>query len=405
MDSNVISCRKNIAAILMTGLAVLSAGAADIDNVVAKLLDNDTQLELARRQNAAASSELGTANLLDDPEVEFEFLSGKNDDRKYNLSVSQSFDWPGVYGARKRQIELERTGLQLGNELQVNEQRHALRTQLIDIIAANLVIKELSAAEDGCNRLLENLEKEYKNGNVTILELNKMRVEVADFKLQLSEAYGNKEDLTSQLLSTVSSSASYADSDFDNLSSFPLVELMPMAHYVEEANNMAPSLRMAHNEALAAKARRDVANKNTLPGFSAGYRLSHEDGTLYNGFTFGVSLPFWRASAERKAAAAGEVSAMFGESVEKIRIEKSIEAAYKRALNLKSTLSAYGEALTVSDNAALLERAYNSGAITLTELVLDINYFVQANVKYIELQRQYYNVLAELSRYSDTLGR
>ena len=168
---------------------------------------------------------------------------------------------------------------------------------------------------------------------------------------------------------------------------------------------MAPSLRMAHNEALAAKARRDVANKNTLPGFSAGYRLSHEDGTLYNGFTFGVSLPFWRASAERKAAAAGEVSAMFGESVEKIRIEKSIEAAYKRALNLKSTLSAYGEALTVSDNAALLERAYNSGAITLTELVLDINYFVQANVKYIELQRQYYNVLAELSRYSDTLGR
>lgn len=394
---------KKIAIAFTFGIAGVSAYPTDIDSIVAKLLGNNVQLELSRRQSDAAVSELKTGNLLADPEVEFEFLAGKNSERKYNLSVSQSFDWPGVYSARRHQIDLEQQGLALGNDVEANEQRMALRALLIDITAANLVIDQLSTAEEGCNRLLETLEAEYKRGNVTILELNKMRIEVANFKLQLAEARNNRENLTAELLAYTTDGEA-ADRLTDGLSAFPLMELKPLAQYIELAEASAPSLLKARNEALAAKARRNVAVKNNLPGFSAGYRLSHEDGILFNGFTVGVNLPLWRASVERKAAAAGEVAASFGENVEKIRIEKNIESAYKRALNLKNTISTYGEALTASDNAGLLERAYSSGAITLTELVLDINYFVQANVQYIELQRQYYNVLAELSRYCDNLS-
>lgn len=399
---------------LSVGVLAICSYATDLDSVVAKLLDNNVQTELLRRQSDAASAGLGATNLLADPEVEFEFLAGKNSERKYNLSVSQSFDWPGVYSARHRQIELERQGLSLSNAAAVNEQRMALRSLLIDIVAANLVIEQLTAAEEGCNRLLETLEREYKNGNITVLELNKMRVEVADFKLQLAEARDNKDNLISQLVAYTTTPVSPAGGSIDDISAeaitagltaFPLMELRPLASYLEEADSSAPSLLMARNETLVAKARGNVAAKNSLPGFSAGYRLSHEDGILFNGFTVGVSLPLWRASVERKSAAANVVAASFGENVEKIRIEKNIEAAYKRALNLKATLAAYGEALASSDNAGLLERAYSAGTITLTELVLDINYFVQANVRYIELRRQYYNVLAELARYSDTLTR
>ena len=394
---------KSIALAFTFGIAGVSAYPTDIDSIVAKLLGNNVQLELSRRQSDAAVSELKTGNLLADPEVEFEFLAGKNSERKYNLSVSQSFDWPGVYSARRHQIELEQQGLALGNEVEANEQRMALRALLIDITAANLVIDQLSTAEEGCNQLLETLEAEYKRGNVTVFELNKMRIEVADFKLQLAEARNNRENLTAELLAYTTDDEA-AGRLTDGLSAFPLMELKPLAQYIELAEASAPSLLKARNEALAAKARRNVAVKNSLPGFSAGYRLSHEDGILFNGFTVGVNLPLWRASVERKAASAGEVAASFGENVEKIRIEKNIESAYKRARNLKNTISTYGEALTASDNAGLLERAYSSGAITLTELVLDINYFVQANVRYIELQRQYYNVLAELSRYCDNLS-
>lgn len=390
------------AALALAGWAGSSASASDFDNIVSSLLAGDRQLELSRAQAAAESDALKASNALADPEAEFEFLDGSGD-RKYNLSVSQSFDWPGVYGARNRQTGLEQAGLQLANAVETDEQRLKLRILLIDIIAANRTIDQMSSAVEGCNKLLATLEAEYSRGNVSILEVNKVRVELADFKLQLSDALTNKEALTGELLAATGA-AGELRSQCDVIDRFPLVELKSLDYYVSEAKTKSPAMLLAKNSTLVAKARQDVASKSTLPGFSAGYRLSHEDGTLFNGFTFGVSLPVWRTSKERKAAASASVSAMLGEEVEEIKLVNGIEAAYGKACRLKEALSQYGSALTASDNTGLLERAYNSGAITLTELVLDVNYFVEANVRYIELQRQYYNALAELSRYDDNLG-
>ncbi len=112
-------------------------------------------------------------------------------------------------------------------------------------------------------------------------------------------------------------------------------------------------------------------------------------------------MPLWRASKERRVAASEEVAAIFGERVEEIKIEKRVDASYRKATDLKDAIAEYGKALAASDNAGLLRRAYDAGAITLTEFVFDMNYFVDANVQYIELQRQYYKMLVELSRYDD----
>lgn len=404
MKRNRKSYIKNVAAISLVGLAGIYANANDFDGIVESLLAHDRQLELSARNADAESAALVASNVPDDPEAEFEYLRSGSGEQKFNLSVSQSFDWPGVYVARSRQIALERNGLQLKNEAERNAQRMKLRAHLIDIIAANRVIAQMSEAVEGCNRLLDTLEADYKRGDVSILEVNKMRIELADFKLKLSEATTSKEVLMGELMSTADNADGITE-QCNALDNFPLIGLGSLEQYIEKAKDAAPSLREAKNTTLVAKARKDVASRSTLPGFSAGYRLSHEDGELFNGFTVGVSVPVWRAAKERRAAASEEISAMFGEKTEEIKLEKSIEATYRRAVSLKETIAQYGNALTASDNAGLLRRAYDSGAITLTELVLDINYFVEAGVQYTELQRQYYNALVELSRYDDNVGQ
>lgn len=385
------------------GIAGMAAFANDFDDIVTVLLDGDKQLELSQRQADAAVASLKASNVLSDPEAEVEYLRSGSGEEKYNLTVSQSFDWPGVYGARSRQTELEQSGLRFGIEAERNERRLKLRTLLIDIIAANRTIAEMTSAVEGCNKLLATLEADYQRGNVTILEVNRMRIVLADFKLKLNDAKTNKEALTAELMTTADVTDALAER-CDMLEQFPLVELGERETYISDAKANDPTLHGAKNNVLVASARRDVAKKSTLPGFSAGYRLSQEGGVLFNGFTVGVSVPLWRASKERNAAASEEVSAMFGEKVEEIKIEKRVDAAYRKALNLKETISEYGKALTASDNAGLLKRAYESGVMTLTELVLEINYFVEANMQYIELQRQYYNALAELSRYEEGIG-
>lgn len=393
-----------MAVLLAAGFAIMKAEAAGFDDIVASLMKRDSQLELSRLQAEASGDALRVSNVLSDPEAEVEYLRSKNGEQKFNLSVSQSFDWPGVYGARRRQIALEQSGVMLNTEAERIEQRTKYRAALVDIIAANLTIVQMETAVEGCDKLLATLEAEYSRGNVSILDVNKMRIELAGFKLKLAEAKTVREELTGELLSTATGDVSAIAEQCDSLGRFPLVALGGMEQYLAVARANDPLLQIAKNQALVAKARRDVAVKGTLPGFSAGYRLSHEGGELFNGFAVGVSVPLWRASKERKAAASEEVSAAFGEKAEEIRLEKRIESVYKKANGLKETISEYGKALTASDNAGLLKRAYESGAITLTELVLDINYFVEAGVQYVELQRQYYNALVELLRYEESVG-
>lgn len=393
-----------VAVLLAAGFAIMKAEAAGFDDIVASLMKRDSQLELSRLQAEASGDALRVSNVLSDPEAEVEYLRSKNGEQKFNLSVSQSFDWPGVYGARRRQIALEQSGVMLNTEAERIEQRTKYRAALVDIIAANLTIGQMETAVEGCDKLLATLEAEYSRGNVSILDVNKMRIELAGFKLKLAEAKTVREELTGELLSTATGDVSAIAEQCDSLGRFPLVALGGVEQYLAVAKANDPLLQIAKNQALVAKARRDVAVKGTLPGFSAGYRLSHEGGELFNGFAVGVSVPLWRASKERKAAASEEVSAAFGEKAEEIRLEKRIESVYKKANGLKETISEYGKALTASDNAGLLKRAYESGAITLTELVLDINYFVEAGVQYVELQRQYYNAMVELLRYEESVG-
>lgn len=395
--------KRNIFAIALMGFARLSVGASDFDAIVASLLGNDRQLELSQRQMEASVAALNATNVLEDPEIGYEFKDNGAGVRAHELTVSQSFEWLGVYSARNKQIELERAGLQYENEAERNEQRLKLRTLLVDIIAANQTIDRLATAVEGCDKLLATLEADYQRGDVSILDVNKMRIELADFKLKMQEAQSNKEALMAELQSTVvDAEALAATSELPE--HFPLIEMKTMEQYVGDAKAADPTLLGAKNNALVAKARRSVASRSTLPGFSVGYLYSLEDGDSFNGFTLGVNVPLWRASKERKAAAAEETATMFGERVEEIKLEKKIEATYNYALNLKETLSQYGKALVVSDNIGLLQRAYEAGTITLTEFVLDVNFFVEADVQYIELQRQYYNALVELTRYEKNIG-
>ena len=390
---------RKIAIILLVSLTPLSALATDFDDLVASLLRHDYQLELSNHQMEASIAALNATNVLEDPEIEYEFKDNGAGERGHELVVSQSFEWFGVYGARKKQIAVERAGLQYINEAERNEQRLKLRTLLVDIIAANQTIDRFQSAVEGCDKLLSTLEANYQRGDVSILDVNKMRIELASYKLKLQEAQRGKDTLIAELMSTVSE---IEISTFP--SQFPLVELKPMAEYLEVARSNDPTLLGAKNNTLVSKARKNVASKSALPGFRIGYLYENEAGDSFNGFTFGMSLPIWRASKERKAAAAEETSAMFSERVEEIKLEKRIEAIYAQAMNLRETMSQYGKALVVSDNMGLLRRAYESGTIPLTNFVLDVNFFVDADIQYIELQRQYYNVLVELMRYEENIG-
>ena len=84
----------------MLSLSGLSVCASDFDKVLDTVVSNNLALKYTDSENEAAIASMKAENTLDAPEIGFESLWGaKGIGDKRNFSVSQGFDWPGVYAA------------------------------------------------------------------------------------------------------------------------------------------------------------------------------------------------------------------------------------------------------------------------------------------------------------------
>lgn len=381
-------------------MAFAGANASDYDIIIEKILAGNPGYKVAVAEADAEFSASRAGNALDDPEVEFEFLAGKNVKNKYNFTVSQGFDWPGVYASRSKVLNLEKERLRLAGDAALSETALRADRLLVDITASNLAVSLLEKAVGSGERLLATYEENYKNGDVSILDLNKLRIEVADSRLRLAEALETRNVNIAELTMLSPDDAQWIADNALQLSQFPIVEFAALDTYKEQmlANN--PKLKLAATETLLSEANKTVSRRNTLPGFNLGYRFSQEDGEIFNGFVVGVNLPLWRAARERQAADAGHLAAMLRQETAAVEAVKGLETQYKLALNLNSAISKYSSALLVCDNMAVLERAFDAGAIDLAQYIQDSNYFIDAQLQFVELQRRYFNSIAYLRQYT-----
>ena len=104
-------------AIILAGLAVLAFEAANAevpaakgtvgrDAAVTMILENNPRLKALAENQKAESTQLSVAGRFNNqPEVEFEHMWGKGGVTKWNAGVTQSFDWPGVYGRRREEAQ------------------------------------------------------------------------------------------------------------------------------------------------------------------------------------------------------------------------------------------------------------------------------------------------------------
>ncbi|WP_289860307.1 TolC family protein, partial [uncultured Muribaculum sp.] len=79
----------------------LSAQAQNFDQLLNSVLSNNQAVASSRYANESELLNLKSENNLPDPEVEVEYQWGRHEvGDKFDINVSQGFDWPGVYRAR-----------------------------------------------------------------------------------------------------------------------------------------------------------------------------------------------------------------------------------------------------------------------------------------------------------------
>lgn len=377
--------------LILTLIPAVAAAQKPAESYIAEIVANNPELRASR---AAATAEIINRvadNRLEAAEVGFAYKwpSMTDEVTKLEFEVTQAFDWPGAYGARRRATSAARRALDARAMADERDLKLKAATLLSELVCANRRVAMLDQIVANLDSLHGAMHLMLEKGESTELDHRKLRLEEVAMKQQLDDALRQR----TQTLSDIAVlNGGVLPAGIADLNEYCVAQLRPLDDYLAAAD--------LESEALAAEASaRDfdarAARLGLAPGFSLGYVMEKEGPVFYNGFSVGLRLPEYsagkRAEAARFEAAALRIQS---ESAQGQR-RAEITADYEAAVNARRLLDEYDHAFG-KDYPALLQRALNAGAMSYVDYFNELNFYLAARLEYLQVQLTYNTLLASL---------
>lgn len=386
---------KKLLAYILASAALTASAQDPFSAIETQIAENNPEVAAARQSYEALRLSDAADNNLSDPEVEFEHLWGPKGDTRWSAGISQSFDWPGAYGARSRANAAKADARSAMLLSQMADIRYKARCVMLDIVGVNSQLALADSMICNLSRLEERTRLAMDRGQATRLDLSKVQFALLSLKQDRDEALARLNVSRSELVAINGGKAV----DISGLQSYPQATLLDENTYLEAFDNSAPGLAAMQSEVVAARAEASAAAKSALPSFSVGYRHAYEDATHFDGFAVGMSLPFFSSRNRSKAAKAEVLAKALDSDSYRISSHAAIIADASNARRLKCRLSAFEQTFEATDYTSILNRLYENGQISVIDYITEINYYLDIRRQYLKLQNDYQLTLAALNRY------
>ncbi len=393
--SNCISMKILIVSILFVVSTLPSAAQSEVDAVLKEIEQNNSTLSALREQMEARKIGNRTEIFLHDPEVEFNYLWGYPSaiGSRTDVVVNQSFDFPTAYGHRRNIADLKNVNAELAYKSErINLLLSAKRT-CIDLVYYNGLIKEFSQRLDNAHKIAETYKIRLDQGDANILEYNKARLNLASMQAELTSIEAERVLLQAELRRMNNGK------DIE----FPAYEFSYAAlptdfeEWYFEMESINSILQYVRGEVEIGKEQVKLSRALSLPKFATGYMSEKVVGEHFQGVMFGVSIPLWENKNKQKYAEAQVEASLLVLEDSKVQFYNRLRSLYLKASVMQQNIAQYRREIEASRNDLLLQKALDSGEISLLSYLLEIGYYYDALVKALENEREYQLVLAELN--------
>lgn len=375
--------------ILIIGIAFTAATASAISPSEAadSILTKNKIIRSANYLRQAKDLEAKTYSNLPDPEIEGEYLvAPSGEENRWGVGINYELEWPGVYAARRKAAKMARES----NYLDTRALIHDMRLEIYDELWAYLyadrrltLLNKMSAATDSIRSLSE---KAMRGGEMSRLDLSKIAIEQSRIKSMIANIENDRLSIKGRL--TTLNGGEDCDSLLDAIDyDWAMTPLMDRENYhlYVIANDNSEILKVAKDE-LEAESRLGMSKAERLPGFKVGYAHAFEDGLHFNGANLGLSIPLFSSRNKVKAAKAMvNATKLNTEIVIENEISK-VDALYDEIVSLDKSLETPTEIFSHTDYTDMLMKAYKGGELSLTEYLVELSWFYEAHLEYMELQ-------------------
>ncbi len=377
--------------LLLLIIPALAAAQGSADGYVAEIIANNPELRIRRAEASAEIINRVASNRLEAAEAGFAYKwpSMAGEVTKIEFEVSQSFDWPGLYGGRRRSTRAAERAMTDRAAAAEREIRLQVGELLCGLVAANSRVDLMSRMVANIDSLHERMHLMLNSGEATELDHRKLSLEEVAMKQQLTDALQTRTEALSALATL---NGGELPAGLAELREYGSDGLKPLNDYLAIADTESAALESeAELMRLDARAER----MGLAPGFSLGYVMEKEGPVYYNGFSLGLRLPEYgakpRAVALDLQAGALKAQALTAAADRRARLTADYAAAEKAAKLIAEYERAFGH-----DYEKLLQRTLNGGQMTYIEYFNELNYYLTARIEYINARENYHKLLTRL---------
>lgn len=383
---------KTILTTLCLAFAVVSQ-AQTIDDVLRSIEENNKTLQAQRQATQAGKMEIQTRNNLEDPSVEYSpfFAKGVDGMASSELVVTQGFDFPTLYAARRQSGKLQQEVLEHQQQAARREVLLTAKNLCLDLIRLNQENALLTERKRNSDELLKLFEERFEKGDAGILEVNKIKMEQMSIQTEVAQNNAAHRTALQQLLAMNGNLPLEFSAD-----TYPQVE--PINDYNTLYNEvMTTNAGLLEADAAVRAAIKEVnVNKQSwLPKIEVGYRRNTSVGEKSNGFLVGGSLPLFSNRKKTKIARAQALSAQLQLDDARLQTEAQVQSRFNEMQQLREAMQAYDVTL-MHKTLRLLNDAVKAGQLSVIDFYVEAENVYKNLQAYIALENQYQKLMASI---------
>lgn len=380
---------------LYTGFG--NAQTTDIERVLLKVEENNQELKAYASLMESRQLELKTDNNLPDPQLGGYYMPfGDHEGGDYSeFEVSQSFEFPTVYGARKDLIRQRKGLLELEYAAKRQEILLSAQKYCYELLYLNKKLTVEQQRVTQTKRVYDQVNELFKKEQVGILELNKARVSWMQEEFKVEQIESDKRNIV-LLLQALNGGNEIT---FDQAEYVTDLELPASEGLWEQKLAADPVLKnLKQQEAVALQAVKLSKNKS-LPDLTAGFNTQGVSGAYYSGLYAGLSIPLWSNKNKVKAAESQLEYQQTFSSARSAVMHAAFEKEYNEYQMLYTKYLEYKDTLNELGSDTLLLKAYELGEISFIEYHMELQFYREAYNDMLDMEKQLHQRKAELLKH------